>query len=100
MKEFRKTLDKIKTKTPPANLDFADALVPDYWVEPKYIVEVAFDEITVSSNHTCGMDSKESKGTKGYALRFPRMQRLRDDKSVADITTTREVISMFERQRR
>lgn len=97
MKEFRKTLDKIKTEVPPSNLNFSDLLVPDYWVEPKYVVEVAFDEITLSPNHTCGMNGE---GTKGYALRFPRMQSLRDDKTIAEITTTREVISMFKRQRK
>jgi len=45
--------------------------------------------------HTCGM-----MGETGYALRFPRMVSMREDKGVGEATTTREVISMFEIQRR
>jgi DNA ligase-1 len=45
-------------------------------VEPSAIVEVAFDVIQRSRRH----DS-------GFALRFPRIVRLRDDKSVAEIDT-------------
>jgi ATP-dependent DNA ligase len=39
-------------------------------------------------------------GDTGYALRFPRMMSLREDKGPSDITTTREIISMFEMQKR
>jgi DNA ligase 1 len=47
-----------------------------YVVEPTTIVEVAFDVIQRSNRH----DS-------GFALRFPRIVRLRDDKTVAEIDT-------------
>ncbi len=59
-------------------------LEPDVWVEPKVIVEVAADEITVSPTHSAG-----------YALRFPRMVKFRDDKSAETITTLEEVKTMF-----
>lgn len=59
-------------------------LTPDVWVEPKVIVEVAADEITVSPTHTAG-----------YALRFPRLVKLREDKSVEQITTLEEVETMI-----
>ncbi len=91
MVQLRKMLEKIKTKGPPSNLDYR--LEPDFWVEPKYVVEVAFDEITISSIHTCG-----KKGEKGYALRFPRMVRLREEKSVKEVTTSEEVEEMFNLQ--
>lgn len=60
-------------------------LEPDMWVEPKVIVEVAADEITVSPTHTAG-----------YALRFPRLVKFRDDKSVEQITTLEEIKGMYE----
>jgi DNA ligase-1 len=88
MVQLKGMLEDITTDRPPANLDHQ--LEPDFWVEPKHVVEVAFDEITVSSIHTCGR-----KDGRGYALRFPRMAKLRDDKTVKEITTTEEVERMF-----
>ncbi len=85
---LKKMLDRIKTKEPPKDLDYK--IEPDFWVEPKYVVEVAFDDITLSPTHTCGL-----RDDKGYALRFPRMLMLRDDKSVKEATTTDEVKKMY-----
>ncbi|HEY6676579.1 MAG TPA: ATP-dependent DNA ligase, partial [Terrimicrobium sp.] len=45
-------------------------------VEPKVIIEVAFDSIQKSSRHASGL-----------ALRFPRIKRIRGDKTVRDIDT-------------
>ena len=87
-------LDKIKRKEKPKELD--SDITPDFWTDLKYVVTVAADEITLSSMHTCG----KGKGDRGYALRFPRMMALRDDKGAQDATTTAEVISIFEIQRR
>ena len=61
-----------------------------YWrrVRPEIVIEVAFDSIQRSSRH----DS-------GYALRFPRIKRIRDDKSPADIDTLEKVQNIFSSQR-
>jgi DNA ligase-1 len=45
-------------------------------VQPEIILEVAFDRIQPSSRHVSG-----------YALRFPRIVRIRDDKPVSQIDT-------------
>jgi DNA ligase-1 len=45
-------------------------------VEPKIVLEVTFDRVQESKRHKSG-----------YALRFPRILRLRDDKSVDEIDT-------------
>jgi DNA ligase-1 len=57
-------------------------------VAPRVVIEVAFDSIQKSSRH----DS-------GYALRFPRIKRIRTDKSVADIDTIDKVATIFRGQR-
>ena len=93
MQSFEKMLDEIKMKEKPAGVN--SKLTPDFWVKPKFVVTVSADEITLSPMHTCGMS-----GDTGYALRFPRMMSLREDKGPSDITTTREIISMFEMQKR
>jgi DNA ligase-1 len=49
-------------------------------VEPKIVLEVTFDRVQESSRHKSG-----------YALRFPRILRLRDDKAVAEIDTVETV---------
>lgn len=49
-------------------------------VEPKIILEVTFDAVQPSRRHRSG-----------YALRFPRIVRLRDDKTVAEIDTLETV---------
>ncbi|MBU0586634.1 ATP-dependent DNA ligase [Candidatus Micrarchaeota archaeon] len=89
MKSFHEMLSEIKRKEAPSIVD--SNLKPDFWVELKYVVEVAFDDITLSPTHTCG-----AKDGKGYALRFPRMMRLRSDRDAREITTTQEVIEMYE----
>ncbi len=55
-------------------------------VEPRIVLEVAFDAITVSDRH----DS-------GFALRFPRIVRIRDDKPPAEIDTLEEVRALHAR---
>jgi DNA ligase-1 len=61
-----------------------------YWrsVKPEIVLEVAFDSVQRSDRH----DS-------GFALRFPRIKRLREDKSAADADTLERVRSIFENQR-
>ena len=52
MKDLQVLLEETKTQKPAMNLDCR--IEVDFWVEPKYVVEVAFDDITQSPNHTCG----------------------------------------------
>jgi len=56
-------------------------------VEPKIVLEVAFDAITRSPRHPSG-----------YALRFPRIKRIRDDKTPDEINTLEDVARIFEHQ--
>lgn len=60
-----------------------------YWrtVRPEVVLEVAFDSIQRSERHESG-----------FALRFPRIKRIRDDKSAADIDTIDRVRSIFDGQ--
>jgi len=56
-------------------------------VEPKIVLEVAFNNMMQSSRHESG-----------YALRFPRIVRLRPDKLPDDADTIETVQAIFERQ--
>ncbi len=54
-------------------------------VEPTIVVEIAFDVIVRSQRHASG-----------FALRFPRIVRIRDDKTVDEIDTVATVTALFE----
>ena len=56
-------------------------------VEPRIVLEIAFDRIQESKRHKSG-----------YALRFPRIARIRDDKTVEQISTIDEVRRIYEGQ--
>jgi DNA ligase-1 len=56
-------------------------------VVPEVVVEIAFDRIMRSSRHRSG-----------FAMRFPRIVRIRDDKSPAEIDTLATAESIFEAQ--
>ncbi len=100
MKSLRDTLSKIKKDKKPARV--ISTMVPDFWVEPKYIVTVRADEITKSSLHMAGLEKQEDGTESGLALRFPRIVGggIREDKSAEDATTTKELIEMFKQQRK
>ncbi|HSP09043.1 MAG TPA: ATP-dependent DNA ligase [Candidatus Dormibacteraeota bacterium] len=55
-------------------------------VRPEVVLEVAFDSIQHSGRHVSG-----------YALRFPRIVRIRDDKPVEEIDTLERVDALYER---
>jgi DNA ligase 1 len=62
---------------------------PVHRVEPTVVLEIAFDRIQESKRHKSG-----------YALRFPRIVRIRDDKTPAQISTIDEVRRIYEGQLR
>ncbi|MEW6295103.1 MAG: ATP-dependent DNA ligase [Candidatus Diapherotrites archaeon] len=92
MIELEKILSKIKASHKPARVN--SELEPDFWVEPKYVIEVRADEITKSPVHTAGK-TKEL----GFALRFPRMISIRVDRKPEEATTEKEIIKMYEQQK-
>lgn len=58
-------------------------------VQPTVVLEIAFDRIQESTRHKSG-----------YALRFPRIVRIRDDKTPEQISTIDEVRRIYEGQLR
>ncbi len=69
---------------------FLEHTVTDYgrvrMVEPETVVEIAFDSIQKSNRHRSG-----------FALRFPRIVRLRDDKPPAEADTLARVRELYDR---
>lgn len=88
-KEIRKRLNDIKvSERPKVYKDVNKMLIPDVWVAPKIVVELAGDDLTKSPTHGAGI-----------AVRFPRLVHLRDDKSPHQATTVAELTTMYKNQR-
>ena len=58
-------------------------------VRPRVVLEILYEEIQKSSSYSSG-----------FALRFPRVLRLRDDKGVSEISTLKEVNCFFKGQKK
>lgn len=58
-------------------------------VKPQVVVEVAYEEVQKSPTYTSG-----------YALRFPRVLRVRIDKPVSEINTIKDVEAIYKMQRK
>jgi DNA ligase-1 len=56
-------------------------------VKPEIVLEIAFDSIQKSNRHNSG-----------FALRFPRIKNIREDKGVSDIDSLQKVKQIYEKQ--
>ncbi|HZZ98548.1 MAG TPA: ATP-dependent DNA ligase [Candidatus Saccharimonadia bacterium] len=82
-RETAKRCDALAVKHKPEEYLVDEMLTPNVWVRPQLVVEIAADEITNSPTHSAEK-----------ALRFPRLVKFRDDKSVEQATTLKELRSM------
>ncbi len=89
LKYLKKKCDQIQVKNKPKNVEMNKIFTPDVYVSPKMVIEVGADEISVSPTHTAG-----------YALRFPRLIKFRDDKNPEDATNVSEIEKMYKNQRK
>lgn len=82
--KLKSMCDKIKIKEKPSNVEMSKIFKPAVFVEPRIVVEIGADEISISPTHTAG-----------YALRFPRLLKFREDRSPTDATTLNEIVKMY-----
>lgn len=86
-KELKIKSLELRIKNKPENYLVDKMADCDVWLTPKIVVEIKADEITKSPTHTAGL-----------ALRFPRLEKFRDDKNPQEITTLKEVEKMHQTQ--
>jgi DNA ligase-1 len=87
-KQLVKDLGKLQSDHMPKQYETIDSsLEPDVWIHPSMVVEIAADDITRSPIHGAL-----------FALRFPRLVHIRTDKTVDQITTTKELEVMYHNQ--
>ncbi len=78
--EFVQRVKDLVREEKPSVYQVNKLLLPDVWVDPGLVIEIAADELTQSPSHTSGV-----------ALRFPRIIRFRDDKKWDQATTLEEL---------
>lgn len=82
--ELKQLGDEHVSAAKPAEYGEVDkSLQPDIWLEPSVVIEVAADELTESPVHSAG-----------FAMRFPRLLKIRDDKTWEQATTLAEIQQM------
>ncbi len=86
-REMKRRCEEVKTQKMHSSYSVDQLMRVDVWVEPTIVVEIKADEITKSPVHTAG-----------YALRFPRLVRFRDDKRPTDATTSSEISALYTKQ--
>jgi DNA ligase-1 len=94
LEEMPGRLDEYKVDSKPSNVD--SMLEADVWFEPKVVMEVLGDEITLSPLHKAAYN--ELREGSGLAIRFPRFTRWRDDKSTDEATQVSEIVDMYSAQ--
>ncbi|MFC1625750.1 ATP-dependent DNA ligase [Patescibacteria group bacterium] len=87
-RELKTRLTKLEVTKKPKEYVIHKNYIPDYWVAPSQVVEIAADEITKSPTHSAGL-----------ALRFPRLIKFRDDKGSGEATTVKELQYLFKMQK-
>jgi DNA ligase-1 len=87
-RRLRERLDAARVPARPRQVE-AD-ITPDIWVQPCVVLEVLAGGITRSPRHTAGKMGRAP----GYALRFPRVVRIRDDRRPEDATTEAELVEL------
>ncbi len=106
-RQLNKKSQKYRSKDKPNNYLVDKAMMCDVWLVPALVVEIKADEITRSPIHTAGRKMKPSKtgaalevDVPGYALRFPRLERFREDKKPEDTTSLKELEKMYLSQKK
>jgi DNA ligase-1 len=88
-KELRLSFFVHRSSTRPKEYEeVSKTLEPDVWIDPKIVVEIAADDITISPIHGAH-----------FALRFPRLVRIRKDKGPKEATTVKEIEDMYNNQK-
>jgi DNA ligase-1 len=102
LKEVFPILQELQVKNADPSYVFNKAIKPDSWVRPKMIIEVDADEITRSPLYSAGLgisaNLKKDDVTKGLSLRFPRIKRIRFDKTSPN--SVDELVRIYELRKR
>ena len=96
LKEFTRRLEPLKVEKPGDRIIPPNNVKPDQWFEPKIVIEIKGDEISLSPTYNVALD--RIKKNSGLSIRFPRFLQVREDKKPEDATSTEELIDLYKQQ--
>eukprot|EP00939_MAST-03C_sp_MAST-3C-sp1_P002653 g2653.t1 len=97
LREFTEQLSKHAIPKPDTSYCYSkEKFKPDVWFETAAVWEIKAADLSISPVHMAGVGLVHE--SKGIALRFPRLIRVRDDKSPEDATTAGQVAEMYNSQ--
>lgn len=91
-----KLLSEVRREGAQENYLVGSTMKPDQWFLPSYVWEVKVADLTVSPVHKAAIGLVSQ--TEGISLRFPRFERVREDKKGEDATTSAQVAEMYNGQ--
>ncbi|CAJ1936393.1 unnamed protein product [Cylindrotheca closterium] len=86
---------KLETKSSQYNVD--EGLDCDVWFDAVQVWEIKAADLSKSSLHR-GAIGKTGEAGRGIGLRFPRFERIRDDKKPEDATSSDQVLDIYYNQ--
>ena len=75
----------------------SDQLECDVWFDAVQVWEVKAADLSKSSAHR-GAEGKTGEAGRGIGLRFPRFERLREDKRPDEATSSDQILEMYYQQ--
>lgn len=96
LQEFTKYFNENELIRPKKPMGIDSNLEPEVWFEPKAVWEIKAADLSISPVHRAAVGIVHS--SKGIALRFPRLLRVRDDKAAEAATSAEQVATMYRDQ--
>jgi DNA ligase-1 len=94
LKSLADTLNKHTIPTKSSQFQVSDQLECDVWFDSVQVWEVKAADLSKSSAHRGALGKTGEEG-RGIGLRFPRFERLRDDKRPENATSSEQILEMY-----